>query len=377
MQAEHQFDSDESIMRYAIELAAQGFGTAEPNPLVGAVIVTPQRHFVAAGYHQRCGEAHAEAAALRQAGEAARGNDLFVTLEPCSHTGRTPPCADAVIRAGIRRVVAGCEDPAPWVAGKGLQKLRDAGIAVECGCCEAEARDLIAPFRKRVTEQLPWVHAKWAMTLDGRIAADSGHSQWISGADSRAIVHELRGRMDAIITGAGTVRGDDPLLTARPPGPRTPLRVVLDSTGQSLHEQSQLVTSRDQGPVLVCVSARCEEDRRSHLRQLGLEVLETSGDTQVCLTEVLQELARRELTHVLLEAGPGLLGTAFDARLVDEVHVFVAPKIVGGSSRASAVGGHGLQQIPGGSVLHQAKHRACGTDMLIEGRMIRLPQENS
>ncbi len=375
MANEQQFRSDEAVMQHALELAQAGFGTAEPNPLVGAVLVDHQRNVISCGWHERCGGPHAEIVALQAAGESARGQDLFVTLEPCSHTGKTPPCADAVIAAGIRRVVVGCQDPAPWVAGRGLERLRAAGVTVECGCCEDQALDLIAPFRRRVVDRLPWVHAKWAMTLDGRIAADSGHSKWISGSQSRAVVHELRGRMDAIITAAGTVRADDPLLTARPAGPRRALRVVLDASGQCLNENSQLVQTLDQADGLICVTELCAPERREELQRMGLQVLVTSGRHRVSLREVLAALAEREMTHVLLEAGPGLLGSAFDEQLVDEVHVYVAPKIIGGSSERSAVAGVGLQKIPSESMLRQINRRVCGEDLLIEGRIIRRQME--
>lgn len=377
MGTERHFGSDDAIMQHAIELAQAGFGTAEPNPLVGAVLVDRERRLIAAGWHARCGGPHAEIVALQQAGEAAHGQDLFVTLEPCCHTGRTPPCADAVIAAGIRRVVVGCQDPAPWVAGQGLDRLRAAGVIVECGCCEQQAKELIAPFRRRVVDRLPWVHAKWAMTLDGRIAADSGHSKWISGTESRAVVHELRGRMDAIVTAAGTVRADDPLLTARPVGPRRALRVVLDASGQSLNGDSLLLQTLDQADVLICVTELCPPARREELQRMGLQLLVTSGQSRVSLREVLGELAAREMTHVLLEAGPALLGSAFDEQLVDEVHVFVAPKVIGGTSARSAVAGVGLKTIPDQSLLRLIKRRVCGEDLLIEGRIIRSDVEKS
>src|SRR5438876_10929485 len=224
-------DSDWHWMRRALELAEGGRGYVEPNPLVGAVLVRDHQ-LVGEGWHQRYGEAHAEVHALAAAGPAARGATLYVTLEPCCHIGKTPPCTEAVMRAGIERVVAAMVDPFPQVAGRGAALLRDAGILVEMGLGEAEARRINAPYLKLLATGRPYVHAKWAMTLDGKIATRTGDSKWISNEASRRIVHTLRGRMDAIIVGIGTVLADDPLLTARPAGQRTAVRVVLDSQGR-------------------------------------------------------------------------------------------------------------------------------------------------
>ena len=365
------YTSDEEVMQRAIKIAQSGFGFVEPNPMVGAVIVDAGRNLIAEGYHQKFGEAHAEINAIRQAGEATRGADLYVTLEPCSHFGKTPPCADAVIAAGFRRVIVGCQDPAPHVAGQGIQKIREAGIPVEVGVCEDEARRLIAPFETLMIRQRPWVHAKWAMTLDGRIATSNGHSQWISCAESRVWVHNLRGRVNAIITGSGTVRADDPLLTARMGGPRIPLRVVVDSAGESLTTDRKLVKTISQGPVLVCVSRRCGEAGKNRLRELGVEVFETSGESSVDLAEVLQELGRRLCTQVMLEAGPGLLGAFFDRGLIDEVHAFVAPQLIGGANALSPIGGAGLPAIPGISNLKSFRVTPSGDDFLIQADISR------
>jgi diaminohydroxyphosphoribosylaminopyrimidine deaminase / 5-amino-6-(5-phosphoribosylamino)uracil reductase len=365
------YSSDDEVMQRAIRIAQSGLGLVEPNPMVGAVIMDAGRNLIAEGYHQKFGDAHAEINAIREAGEATRGADLFVSLEPCSHFGKTPPCANAVIAAGFRRVVVGCQDPAPHVAGQGIQRIREAGIPVEVGVCEVEARRLIAPFETLKMKQRPWVHAKWAMTLDGRIATGSGHSQWISCEQSRAWVHQLRGRVDAIITGAGTVRADDPLLTARPAGMRTALRVVLDSTGESLTEDSKLVKTVDQAPVLVCVSRRCTDLSKNRLRQLGIEVFETISEASVDPGEVLHELGRRRCTNVMLEAGPRLLGSFFDRELIDEVHAFVAPKLIGGANALSPLGGAGLSAIPGISNLKAFRVQPSGDDFLIQADICR------
>lgn len=358
-------------MQHALQLATRGFGFVEPNPQVGAVIVSAERELISEGWHARFGGPHAEVQAIRAAAGNTAGRDLFVTLEPCSHHGKTPPCVDAILRAGFRRVVVGCTDPAPHAAGRGLQQLRDAGLIVEAGLCQAQAEATIAPFRRHMLEQLPWVHAKWAMSLDGRIAADSGHSQWISGPASRAAVHQLRGCVDAILTGAGTVRADDPLLTARPSGPRTPMRVVLDSSGTAVTAESRLIRTLSEAPLLVCVSGRCRRSDRERLLELGAEVFAVDDADLVSPRAVLAELGRRGSTHVLLEAGPTLLGAFFDSDAVDEVHVFVAPKIIGGTQAHSAVAGTGRSRVPAVSQLQQLHVRQIDTDVLIEGRWVR------
>lgn len=364
-------------MRYALQVAEKGTGCVEPNPPVGAVVVDENLTLIAEGFHEQFGKAHAEVNAIAAATPNTTGQQLFVTLEPCNHTGKTPPCTEAVINADFRRVFIGCADPARHTTAattsSGVDRLRAAGIEVTVGVCEAEASRLIAPFRKLMTSGLPWVHAKWAITLDGRIASRTGHSKWISGEESRAEVHRLRGRMDAIITAAGTVRADDPLMTARPPGPRTASRIVLDADGKSVQPGGKLMTSIHSAPLMICISEdsnRTEHVRR--LRDLGAEILSVpSRDHGEIAAATLQELGRRKMTHVLLEGGPGLIGSFFDQQLIDEVHVFVAPKIVGGVEAIPAVGGTGLEAIPQLSSLRDVEVRQFGRDVLIEGRVSR------
>ena len=358
-------------MLHAIEIARGGFGFVEPNPMVGAIVVSETGELIAEGFHQKFGGAHAEVHAIRAAGSQTRGADLFVSLEPCSHFGKTPPCADAVIEAGFRRVVIGCQDPAPHVAGRGIQKLLDAGISVEVGVCHAEAKQLIGPFETLMLHQRPWVHAKWAMTLDGRIASRTGHSKWISCEASRAWVHDLRGRVDAIITGSGTVRADDPLLTARPAGHRRALRVIIDSTGESLTSDCQLMKTIPQWPVLVCVSKRCSAKLKERLKSLGAEVFQTESQDSVDVESVLRELGRRQFTHVLVESGPRLLGAFFDANLIDEIHAFIAPKLLGGTNAHAPIGGDGLAEIPSRANLEFLQSRTIGNDVLIEATVSR------
>jgi diaminohydroxyphosphoribosylaminopyrimidine deaminase/5-amino-6-(5-phosphoribosylamino)uracil reductase len=372
-------------MRRALELAKRGEGCVEPNPMVGAVVVTGDGRIVGEGYHQRCGESHAEVHALAQAGELARGATLFVTLEPCCHHGQTPPCTDAVIAAGIRRVVAAMQDPNPKVSGSGLSKLRDAGIDVEVGLLEEEAHRLTAPFRKLVETGLPFVHAKWAMTLDGKIASRTGASQWISGPESRAVTHRLRGRMDAIVVGIDTALADDPLLTARPPGPRVATRIVLDSHAR-LPVESQIVRTVDQGPVVVVTGPTAPQERVSKLRAAGIEVLamvaversrHAPRDEPYCaehgdsvdVHDLLRELGRRQFTNVLVEGGGRVLGSFFDQQFIDEVHVFIAPKILGGSAAVSPLAGLGLSSPEESPGFLDRTVEQLGADVYIRARV--------
>ena len=340
------FANREAVMRRAIDLARQGAGFVEPNPMVGAVIVDDNLQLIGEGWHERFGGAHAEVNALARAGAQARGATLFVTLEPCCHIGKTPPCVDAVIAAGLRKVVVGMQDPFALVAGGGIRRLREANIEVEVGLLGPEVRRLTAPFCKLVEKKLPYVHAKWAMTLDGRIASRTGASQWISNAASRARVHQLRGRMDAILVGVGTALADDPLLTARPAGPRVATRIIFDSRAR-LSLDSQLVQTAKQAPLLVVVGQGALPENISRLRDLGAEVLqcepEQSGPDGIRLSPqaVLEELARRQMTNVLVEGGSELLGAFFDMQLIDELHVFAAPKLLGGAAAISPLGGTG------------------------------------
>ncbi len=254
MLSEAEAETDRMWMSRALAEAERGRGAVEPNPMVGAVVVRDAKA-VGVGHHERFGGPHAEVIALARAGGLARGATLYVTLEPCCHHGKTPPCTDAILKAKVARVVAAMRDPFPKVDGGGASRLRSAGVEVEVGLMAEESRRLNGPYLKRLATGLPYVTAKWAMTLDGKTAAASGDSRWISGPRSRALVHEVRGRMDAILIGIGTALADDPSLTARPPGPRTPARVILDGSAR-LPLDSQLATTAREVPVLVAVTTR-------------------------------------------------------------------------------------------------------------------------
>jgi diaminohydroxyphosphoribosylaminopyrimidine deaminase/5-amino-6-(5-phosphoribosylamino)uracil reductase len=352
--------SDIALMRRALDLASRGAGHVEPNPQVGAVVVAPDGAIVGEGWHAVYGGPHAEVAALAAAGPAARGATLHVTLEPCCHHGKTPPCTAAIIAAGIARVVVAAGDPFPAVAGRGIAALRAAGIAVETGALEAEACRMIAPFRKLVETGTPWVIAKWAMSLDGRLAAAPGADRWISSPESRALVHALRGRIDAIAVGIGTVLGDDPLLTARPPGPRQPLRIVLDSTAR-LPLTAALVRTAREVPVLVAAGPAADAARVGALREAGCEVWQGAAEAPIeRLRELLGELGRRRITNLMVEGGPAVLRTLFAAGAADEIQAFVAPRVIGGDPAALPT----LPDVPACDVEEVA---LPGGDILLRG----------
>ena len=359
--------SDTDCMQRALELARHGEGHVEPNPMVGCLI-TQGDEVVGEGYHQRFGGPHAERVALQPTGDAACGATMYVTLEPCCHHGKTPPCTDAIIDAGIRRVVIAQRDPFAKVDGGGIRALEAAGIQVEVGICEDAARAVNAPYFKLIETARPWVIAKWAMTLDGKIATRTGDSQWISNESSRAIVHQLRGRVDAVVVGSGTAQADDPLLTARPAGPRTAARIVLD-TKAGLALDSQLVRTAGEAPVIVVCGGEAASEKTQALADAGCEVLSIAAESRSRqLEEFLNELGRRRMTNVLVEGGGALLGSLHDAGLIDEAHVFIAAKLVGGAEAPSPIAGRGWPTIAEASALREAQIEQVDGDFYLSGR---------
>jgi len=344
-----QFSDETAVMQRAIDLARQGIGSVEPNPPVGAVIVDDDLNLIGEGWHRQFGGPHAEVDALNQAGDAARGATMFVTLEPCCHEGKTPACSKAVIAAGLKRVVVAVSDPAEHVNGGGLNELQAAGITVETGLLAEEASLLAAPFFKLMTTGKPYVHAKWAMSLDGKIASRARHSQWISNEKSREKVHELRGRMDGILVGSMTAKLDDPMLTARPSGPRTATRIVLDRD-LILSTSSQLMKTAADVPLLIATTPEAIAQRGKIYESMGAELLPLDYLDErlrhLNLDQLLEELGRRGMTNLLVEGGGSLLGDFFDHQLIDELHVFVAPKLIGGHQAVTPIGGGGLEQVP-------------------------------
>lgn len=360
---------DISYMQRALNLAELAKGKTSPNPIVGAVIVRGD-DVIGEGYHERAGADHAEIAAIKAAGGDVRGASVYVTLEPCCHTGRTGPCSQALIDAGVAKVFIASLDPSEKVDGKGLQELMDAGIEVELlgGMVAARARAQNEAFRKHSVTGLPFVIFKSAMSLDGKIATNTGDSKWISGEDSRALVHGLRGEVDAIAVGSGTALIDDPLLTCRLPGAdRQPLRVVFDSkAGLSL--ESQLVRTATEVPTLVFVTENAPPEKVEALQAAGVEVTAVGTlDGQVDTGEALRRLGSRErpVLSLLLEGGPTLAASFVETGTIDKVMVFIAPKLIGGRSARTPVEGEGFQMVGDAMRLFRMTHESIGEDVLV------------
>jgi diaminohydroxyphosphoribosylaminopyrimidine deaminase/5-amino-6-(5-phosphoribosylamino)uracil reductase len=367
---------DSAHLRRALELAEGGRGRVSPNPVVGAVIAR-DGEVIGEGFHDELGGPHAERAALADAAE--RGNDpagatLFVTLEPCAHHGRQPPCTEAILEAGIGRVVYAADDPTEKASGRGPGVLRDGGVEVELaqGPEAAAARLLNQPFRKRARTGRPLVTYKAAMTLDGRVAAPGGDSRWISAGESRELVHRWRAECDAVAVGIGTALADDPLLTARlaeAGGSVQPARVVFDSQAR-LPGDSALVGSIDEAPLLVVCAPEAPSSARDALEAAGAEVIVAGGaDRATRLGAALVELGNREIQDLLLEGGPTLAGALFDAGEIDRLRLFVAPLLLGAGEARALLEGEGARRIADGLRPLAVSHRAVGEDLLIDARL--------
>ncbi len=352
-------------MQRALGLARQAEGRTSPNPMVGAVIVKDGR-IVSEGYHRQAGEPHAELIAIQAARESLQGATMYVTLEPCAHYGRTPPCTDAIIAAGVAKVYYAIGDPNPCVDGKGHAQLEAAGIVVHVGLCADEARELNRPFLKYVKSGLPFVTAKFAMSLDGKIATRAGDSRWITNPASRRRVHELRNISDAILVGSGTVLADDPELTTRLDGDvRHPLRIVADSRGRSPISARIFDPSLPGKTVLATTGAACPK-YCAELADRGVDVwvLPTDEKGRIVLPALLRELGQRGRLTLLVEGGSDLLGAFFAESLVDQVFAFVAPIIIGGKCAPGPVGGAGVQKLAEAIRLRFTQVETFGGDSL-------------
>ena len=350
----------------ALQLARQAFGDTNPNPPVGAVVVN-QGTIVGEGHTQPPGQPHAEIMALRQAGEKARGGILYVTLEPCCHFGRTPPCTQEIIAAKVKEVHCSMADPNPLVAGRGLAELQEADIQVFVGEGAGEARELAEAHTKFVITGLPFVTAKFAMSLDGKIATSTGESRWISGQESRALTHSLRSSIDAIVVGVNTVLRDDPQLTARgangSPFSHQPLRVVVDSKGRTPLTARLL---QESGKSLIACTESFPPEREQQLRALGAEVLRLPARRErVDLHALLETLGQRQLISVLVEGGSTLLSEMFAQQLVDKVIAFIAPMIIGGVAAPTPIGGEGITKLSEALRLHRIRVERSGEDVAI------------
>lgn len=361
----------ERYMKRAVELAVMGTGFTFLNPLVGAVIVKNDV-IIGEGYHQKYGGPHAEINAFRDAdsrGNDVSGADMYVTLEPCSHYGKTPPCAEEVIKRGISRVFIGMKDPNPLVAGRGLFMLQKAGIEVICGILENECRRINEPFIKFITKKLPFVCMKAAMTLDGKIATHTGDSKWVSNETSRKIVHQLRNKYMAIMVGSATVIADNPELTCRlPDGGRNPLRIVVDSKA-SCPQDSKVFQVTENKKTIIAVTNEAPDDKLERLRSAGVEVLVLPKDKngKVDLCALINELGERKIDSVLLEGGGTLNFSALQAGIVDRAVMFVAPKIVGGKNAKTPVEGEGVEIMSDAIELNHIETQLIENDLMITG----------
>lgn len=370
-------DLDTEMMRTALDEARKALPS--PNPPVGAVVVDDKGEIAAVAHHTRAGEEHAEDLALTLAGERAKGGTLYVTLEPCNHEGRTPPCVEAILRSGVRRVVIGCLDPNPGVVGGGSQRLTESGVTVDVGVLAGEARALIAPWTKYITTGLPHVSLKLALSLDGRIATRSGASKWVTGPEARAKVQELRATRDAVAVGIGTALADDPRLTVRDEAlllhGRTPLRVVFDSRLR-LPLHSRLVQTAREIPTWIMAGSDSPEDSEQALVDAGCVVVRVpnSAEGRVDVTAALRLLASQGIVSMLVEGGAELAGSLLASRLADELHAFIAPILLGPRGRPGAVDWAGPDTPNEAPRIVDPKWELCGRDAYVSGPLAFPPR---
>jgi len=356
-----------SYMRRALELAAKGTGFTSPNPLVGAVIVKENR-IIGEGYHERYGGHHAEINAFNNATEDVRDASMYVTLEPCAHHGKTPPCADAIVEKGIRKVIIGLRDPNPLVAGKGIEILKEAGIEVIEGVLEEEGKKLNEIFLKYITTDLPFVMLKTAMTLDGKIATRTNASKWITGERSRDYVHELRHRVSGIMVGIGTVLADDPSLTTRRKSRSgsDPVRIIVDSLAR-IPLEARVLNQKSDAKTLIAVTEAADSEKLRKLEERGAEILVIpSKNGRVDLKLLMMELGRRKIDSVLLEGGSELNYSALEDKIVDKVYSFISPKIIGGNAAKTPVGGYGKETMEEAISLRFEAYHLFGDDIMLE-----------
>lgn len=361
---------DRSFMKMALSLAGRGCGTTSPNPMVGAVVVK-EGAVVGRGWHRAVGKAHAEVEALDDAGEKARDSVLYVTLEPCNHTGRTPPCTQKILEAGIRKVVVAMPDPNPDVQGGGNEFLRSRGVDVVVGVCEPEARRLNESFVRFVQSKRPFVTVKFATTLDGRIATRTGDAKWVTGPASRQFVHRIRHAVDAIMVGVGTVNADNPQLTTRIEGEagRDPVRIVLD-THLSIREDAQMLEMDSDAPTLVVAGPSAPPEKKCRLEdKAGVRVLEAPvrADGLIDLDHLMVILGQRDITSLLIEGGGRLIASALKEDIADKVMAFLAPKILGGEDGVPVCRGEGPALMRESRTLKDVRVRRFADDVMIEG----------
>ncbi|WP_024831322.1 bifunctional diaminohydroxyphosphoribosylaminopyrimidine deaminase/5-amino-6-(5-phosphoribosylamino)uracil reductase RibD [Ruminiclostridium josui] len=358
----------EFYMKRALEIAKGGWGRTNPNPLVGAVIVKDGK-IISEGFHEALGCAHAEVSAFKNATADISEATLYVNLEPCSHYGRTPPCAKAIVESGIKEVVVSMVDPNPKVSGKGIQILKDANINVIVGVLEEEAKRLNEIFIHYITKRLPFVIMKTAMTLDGKIASVTGDSKWISGESSREYVHTIRNRVSSIMVGVNTVINDNPALTSRPTLGEgiDPVRIVVDSSGR-IPMDSRVINCDSKAGLILATTDKINKDKENQLLSRGVRIIKTDiKNGKVNLKELMEELYKLEIDSVLLEGGGTLNFSALEAGIVNKVMTFISPKIIGGSSAVTPVGGNGIEKMKDAIALSNVRVESFDRDVLIEG----------
>jgi diaminohydroxyphosphoribosylaminopyrimidine deaminase / 5-amino-6-(5-phosphoribosylamino)uracil reductase len=353
---------DRSLMNRALMLASKARGKTSPNPMVGAVMVKDGR-VIAEGYHRRPGTPHAEMLTIMEAGENARSSTLYINLEPCCHTEkRTPPCTRAILEAGIKKVVVAMKDPNPMVSGKGIRELKGAGVEITCGVLEEKARRLNESYVKYITTREPFVTLKVAMTLDGKIATPEGQSKWITGKEARHLVHRLRSSADAILTAIGTVKADDPELTARIRGGRNPLRVVIDPDIETPLDAKVLRTPPD---TIIVAREKGSDGKIKKLEKTGIKFIFFKETLDLHL--LARRLGEMGVTSVLVEGGSSLNAHAIEQGIVDKVMFFIAPKIIGGRDSFPSIGGKTFRRLDEAYSLRDMKVRRVGDDLLVEG----------
>jgi len=357
---------DEKYMRMALRLAEKARGRTSPNPMVGAVVVK-NGYVVGRGYHRKAGEPHAEAIALKKAGPAAKGATLYVTLEPCSHTNkRTPPCTPLVIQSGVKRVVIAMIDPNPHVSGGGISTIRKSGIKLVTGVLEAEARKLNEAFIKHVTTKTPFVTLKIAQTLDGKIATACGESKWITGEEAREAGRRLRDINDAILVGINTILKDDPSLTARIPGGRDPIRVIVDSRLR-IPLNAKVLIQKSEAKTMVATLSNVPVSKIKKLQDIGAEVLTTKSVLgRVDLQDLMKKLGKKDIMNVIIEGGAEVNASALKSSIVDKIVMFIAPTIMTGKDSLCSIGGISPKKLGHAIKLHSVTSRFVGQDLMIE-----------
>ena len=370
---------DIKFMKEALSLALKREGLTSPNPLVGAVIVKGNK-VIGTGFHKKAGSPHAEIVAIKSAGQKAQGSTLYINLEPCNHYGRTPPCVPEIIKAGIKRVVIGMQDPNPLVNGKGIEKLKSEGIDVQCGILEENAKRINETYIKYITERVPFVVLKWAMSLDGKIATSTGDSRWISHPASREFTHRLRGKFDAVLIGIETLLKDNPHLTTHGVGIKEPKRIIIDSKGRiplDCNLLSPLFRSAKQssgdkqtagGSIIIATTNKISKEKIEGLGKLGGEIIVVPSEKgRVSLKNLMVELAKREITSVLVEGGGNIIASFLEDGLADKFIAFISPMIIGGKNAVSPVEGEGVKKIINAIPVHNFSTRKIGEDIVVEG----------